>query len=434
MAAIVSTRILALQATSPRIVAVPLPTNVTVDLSNASQALNNLPSYTRVSGVTALATQSTLANGGGYLTGFGSVSSQNSLALGGGYLTGFGSVAGQNSLAFGGAYLTGFGAVASQTSLAYGGSYLAGFGVLASQSSVNLASQITGSLANSNVSGLGALALLGSVALDGAYVVNNLAATRIGAGTIAAGVIYAGDVAASQITSGYIAAARINAGTITVDKLQSNSSTTLATGISFGLGTPWDAAYLGGTTAIAGRASNSAKFGGAFTQTATNGYALIVAGVGGTGAAIGVYGGWNSSTNAKSNVAFIGTAYEAGSFAWNPAEVSIAPQTASLASSTYGGKFGYLDTFRATLGTSNYAGRFGAGAAGADTRVVELANGSYAVEVPSGGGSTKLQAFGCNDATPVGKYTVNGACSDLATCMALTNQLRAALYSCGIVQ
>jgi hypothetical protein len=168
MAAIVSTRILALQATSPRIVPVPLPTNVTVDLSNTSQALNNLPSYTRVSGVTTLATQSTLANGGGYLTGFGSVSSQNSLA-------------------FGGAYLTGFGAVASQSVLAYGGGYLTGFGVLASQSTVNLASQITGSLANSNVSGLGALALLGSVALDGVYVVNNLAATRIGAGTIAAG-------------------------------------------------------------------------------------------------------------------------------------------------------------------------------------------------------------------------------------------------------
>ena len=99
MASIVSTRILALQATSPRMVAVPLPTNVTVDLSNTAQALNNLPSYTRVSGITALATQSSLANGGGYLTGFGSVSSQNSLALGGSYLTGFGNVASQNSLA-----------------------------------------------------------------------------------------------------------------------------------------------------------------------------------------------------------------------------------------------------------------------------------------------------------------------------------------------
>jgi hypothetical protein len=255
MAAIVSTRILALQATSPRIVAVPLPTNVTVDLSNTSQALNNLPSYTRVSGVTALATQSTLANGGGYLTGFGSVSSQNSLA-------------------FGGAYLTGFGAVASQSSLPMG-RLPHGLRGAASQSTVNLASQITGSLANSNVSGLGALALLGSVALDGVYVVNNLAATRIGAGTIAAGVIYAGDIAASQITSGYIAAARINAGTLEVGKLQSATSATMAANTTFGLGTRWDAdsGGSGGYTGVVGRASSASTFGGAFTQSATNGYA-----------------------------------------------------------------------------------------------------------------------------------------------------------------
>ncbi len=413
MAAIVSTRILALQATSPRIVAVPLPTNVTVDLSNTGQALNNLPSYTRVSGVTALATQSTLANGGGYLTGFGSVSSQNTLSLGGGYLTGFG-------------------AVASQSSLAYGGGYLTGFGVLASQSTVNLASQITGSLANSNVSGLGALALLGSVALDGAYVVNNLAATRIGAGTIAAGVIYAGDIAASQITSGYIAAARINAGTITVDKLQSATSATMATNTTFGLGTPWDPAGLGGNCGVAGRASNAATFGGAFTQTASDGYALIVAGVGGTGAAIGAYGGWNSTTNGRFNVAFIGTSYEAGSFAWNPSEVSPPPYSATLASSAHGGKFGYLDTFRATLGTSGYAGRFGTGTSGADTRVVELANASHAIEVPSGGGSTRLQAFGCNAATPQTAYTLNAASTDLSTVVALCNQIRTALINNGI--
>jgi hypothetical protein len=95
MATIKHARTVALQATSPRIVAVALPTNVTVDLSNTSQALNNLPSYTRVSGITALATQSSLANGGGYLTGFGSVSSQNSLAYGGSYLTGFGVLASQ---------------------------------------------------------------------------------------------------------------------------------------------------------------------------------------------------------------------------------------------------------------------------------------------------------------------------------------------------
>ena len=40
MATIKHARTVALQATSPRIVPVPLPTNVTVDLSNTAQALN----------------------------------------------------------------------------------------------------------------------------------------------------------------------------------------------------------------------------------------------------------------------------------------------------------------------------------------------------------------------------------------------------------
>ncbi len=359
MATIVSTRILALQATSPRIVAVPLPTNVTVDLSNTSQALNNLPSYTRVSGVTALATQSTLANGGGYLTGFGSVSSQNSLA-------------------FGGAYLTGFGAVASQASLAYGGGYLTGFGVLASQSTVNLASQITGSLANSNVSGLGALALLGSVALDSAYVVNNLAATRIGAGTIAAGVIYAGDIAASQITSGYIAAARINAGTLDVGKLKSATSSTMAPYTTFGLGTSWDPLGAGGACGVVGRATNNATFGGAFTQTGGNGYALIAASAAGTGSAIATYGGWSSGTNTRNNEAYLGTSASAGFFVYGSSYY------ATLASSTYAGYFDYANTFRAKLGASTYAGRFVAGGAGAESRVCALADGSYALNIEAG--------------------------------------------------
>ena len=378
MAAIVSTRILALQATSPRIVAVPLPTNVSVDLSNTSQALNNLPSYTRVSGITALATQSSLANGGGYLTGFGAVSSQNTLSLGGGYLTGFGNVASQNSLALGGAYLTGFGAVASQSSLAYGGGYLTGFGVLASQSTVNLASQITGQLANSNVSGLGALALLGSVALDGAYVTNNLAANRIGAGTIAAGVIYAGDIAASQITSGYIAAARINAGTIAVAKLQSNTSATMANNTSFGLGTTWDVLGAGGYCGVVGRATASSTFGGAFTNSAANGYALIAAGVAGSGAAIAAYGAWAPGDNTKLTEAYIGNQANAGYFKYS------ASYYATLCSSTYAGYFDYANTFRAKLGTSSYAGRFVAGGSGAESRVVALADGSYALNIEAG--------------------------------------------------
>ena len=359
MATIKHARTVALQATSPRIVAVALPTNVTVDLSNTSQALNNLPSYTRVSGITALATQSSLANGGGYLTGFGSVSSQNSLA-------------------FGGAYLTGFGAVASQSSLAYGGGYLTGFGVLASQATVNLASQITGQLANSNVSGLGALALLGSVALDGAYVTNNLAANRIGAGTIAAGVIYAGDIAASQITSGYIAAARINAGTIAVAKLQSNTSATMATNTSFGLGTTWDTLGAGGACGVVGRATASSTFGGAFTNSAANGYALIAASAAGTGSAIAAYGGWSSGTNTRNTEAYIAANAGAGYFVYGSSYY------ATLASSTYAGYFDYANTFRAKLGASSYGGRFVAGASGAETRVVALADGSYALNIEAG--------------------------------------------------
>lgn len=378
MATIKHARTVALQATSPRIVAVALPTNVTVDLSNTSQALNNLPSYTRVTGLTPLATQSSLANGGGYLTGFGAVSSQNTLSLGGGYLTGFGNVAGQNSLAFGGAYLTGFGAVASQASLAYGGGYLTGFGVLASQATVNLASQITGQLASGNISGLGALASLGSVALDSAYVVNNLAVNRLVAGTLAAGIIYAGDVAASQITSGYIAAARINAGTLDVGKLQSNTSATMATYTTFGLGVTWDPLGAGGACGVVGRATNNATFGGAFTQTGGNGYALIAASAAGTGSAIAAYGGWSSGSNTRNTEAYIAANANAGYFLYGSSYY------ATLASSTYAGYFDYANTFRAKLGASTYAGRFVAGGAGAESRVCALADGSYALNIEAG--------------------------------------------------
>ena len=363
MATIKHARTLALQATSPRVVAVALPTNVTVDLSNTSQALNNLPSYSRVTGLTPLATQSTLANGGGYLTGFGSVSSQNSLA-------------------FGGAYLTGFGAVASQASLAYGGSYLTGFGVLASQSTVNLASQITGSLANSNVSGLGALALLGSVALDGAYVTNNLAANRIGAGTIAAGVIYAGDVAASQITSGYIAAARINAGSLTVDKLSNSYVPGTSNHVSFSMGAAWSSGsnyaggiYLADSTAyfplLAYNNGNGYAFAAATTDTAGN-YSAIV-----------TWGGWNGSTTAPTYAtsAYLTAGIFGGKFVYGSNA-----QVATLATASYAGKFAYGTDYDAVLGDSanGIAVRARAGASGAYTRSVSLCDGNYAVNIDNG--------------------------------------------------
>ena len=68
-------------------------------------------------------------------------------------------------------------------------------GSLSGQAAVNLATQITGQLASGNVSGLGALALLGNVNLSNVtQVQGDLVASRIAAGTFAAGVIYAGTV------------------------------------------------------------------------------------------------------------------------------------------------------------------------------------------------------------------------------------------------
>lgn len=93
------------------------------------------------------------------------------------------------------------------------------FGAVSAVDQINLTSQVTGSLAAGNVSGLGALALLNTVnlntqttgALNGLTQVTNLgnlayanaiAANQIGAGTLAAGVIYAGLINASQVNAG----------------------------------------------------------------------------------------------------------------------------------------------------------------------------------------------------------------------------------------
>lgn len=76
-------------------------------------------------------------------------------------------------------------------------------GVLAGQSQVDLASQITGQLASGNVNGLRALALLDAVSLSNPLqVLGDLAAERIGVGTLAAGVAYIGNLNAAQVTAG----------------------------------------------------------------------------------------------------------------------------------------------------------------------------------------------------------------------------------------
>jgi hypothetical protein len=252
--------------------------------------------------------------------------------------------------------------------------------VLASQATVNLASQITGQLANSNVSGLGALALLGSVALDGAYVTNNLAANRIGAGTIAAGVIYAGDVAASQITSGYIAAARINAGSLTVDKLSNSYVPGTSNHVSFSMGASWSGGsnYAGGIYL-----ADSTAYFPLLAYNNGNGYALAAAttDTAGNYSAIVTWGGWNGNTTAPT---YATSAYLTSGIFGAKFVYGSDAQVATLASSTYAGYFDYANTYRAKLGSSTYGGRFVAGGSGAESRVVALADGSYALNIEAG--------------------------------------------------
>lgn len=89
------------------------------------------------------------------------------------------------------------------------------YGALSTQNEVDLATQITGQLANGNVSGLGALALLGNVNLATTQVVGDLAASRIGVGTLAAGVIYAGTINADKVNSGSFSGKDFTGGTFT---------------------------------------------------------------------------------------------------------------------------------------------------------------------------------------------------------------------------
>ena len=62
--------------------------------------------------------------------------------------------------------------------------------------------------------------------------------------------------------------------------------------------------------------------------------------------------------------------------------------------------------------------------------MVSLADGSYAINCTAG--STRVQAFACNNATPQGAYTLNAASTDLASVVALCNQIRTALINNGV--
>jgi hypothetical protein len=163
-------------------------------------------------------------------------------------------------------------------------SSVSGLGALAVLSTVDLSTHVTGSLPNSSVSGLGALALLGSVNLGTATVVGDLAATRIGAGTLAAGVVYAGSVAATQITAGTLAAGVIYAGTIAATQI---SAGTLAAGVI----------YAGSIDAVTGTFSGNISTSGQVSATGTTSSAAGTACIVGASATSGVRGGAFIATN-----------------------------------------------------------------------------------------------------------------------------------------
>lgn len=85
-------------------------------------------------------------------------------------------------------------------------------------------------------------------------------------------------------------------------------------------------------------------------------------------------------------------------------------------------------TSDSVMGSEAYGGYVGTTN---DTDFSVVRNGVRSVKI-STAGATISGGFGANDAAPQPKYTVNAACSDLATVVALANQLRAALIANGI--
>lgn len=81
----------------------------------------------------------------------------------------------------------------------------------------------------------------------------------------------------------------------------------------------------------------------------------------------------------------------------------------------------YIDSL---TGTNRYA-----------IRIADQSGGSSNYAIYTGAGAVRIGGeFGCNGATPRAKATVNAACSDLATAVALLNQIRTALINNGICQ
>lgn len=194
MAAIQNDRDILLQAASPRVVPVKIPIDQIEGLGPALMGLKITATDNVFYGMTGATTPATITltvEKLGGLTGFTAwqvISGSATLAQSG------------DTCVITGSTMTGRTLIVRARVGYAGQNYDAQItinklGSLSGQEAVNLATQITGQLSNSNVTGLRALALLDSVSLSNpVQVVGDLAASRIGVGVLAAGVIYAGTV------------------------------------------------------------------------------------------------------------------------------------------------------------------------------------------------------------------------------------------------
>lgn len=242
MSAIVNTRDLLLQATSPRLVPIPIPISniegLDAALANAGRRVDITATSSTFAGVNNPTSITLTAELKGGLTGevvWSVVTGALTLSPNGNTC-----VIDNTSMTTASAVIR---ARVTVGGINYDGKYtLTKLGSLAAQDYVNLQTQVAGQLNSGNITGLGALALLNTVnlntqvtgALDAKTQVNNLgalayvnglAANQIGAGQLAAGVVYAGQIIATQIKSGSFAGETFTGGTFSGSDIQTNTGT-----------------------------------------------------------------------------------------------------------------------------------------------------------------------------------------------------------------
>ena len=242
MSAIVNTRDLLLQATSPRLVPIPIPISsiegLDSALANAGRRVDITATSSTFAGVNNPTSITLTAELKGGLTGevvWSVVTGALTLSPNGNTC-----VINNTSMTTASAVIR---ARVTVGGINYDGKYtLTKLGSLAAQDYVNLQTQVAGQLNSGNITGLGALALLNTVnlntqvtgALDANTQVNNLgalayvnglAANQIGAGQLAAGVVYAGQIIATQIKSGSFAGETFTGGTFSGTDIQTNTGT-----------------------------------------------------------------------------------------------------------------------------------------------------------------------------------------------------------------